>query len=233
MSSARLYSLVLVVFTLTTLPQLAGSQSLESEDSLQRYEAKFRSIPKTNDSRWQNVPIEEWEKTFQFLADSANSNLERLRTWNASYNLVKRVDLSSFAKTLKETSTITEDASRIPSYYIMKQRYAFYRDNEDDKSYISLARQGDLIFYNNQNKIVDYHYSDSQPIRINERSNLKAIVTPDRLLTYEYDRDLHRPETLQQLGYEEFGKYCVVLPPDRHIGKLGLIFDPQFFFMTD
>lgn len=219
---------ILLILTLKTFPELVIAQSLDSEYSLEHYETTFRQVPSMDDPRWQAVPVEEWEKTFHFLADAANSNLERLLTWNASYNFITGSDLTTIKK---RSSEIKNKASKIPSYYVMKQRYSFYRSNETNKSYISLVRQGDMSFYNDQYEKEKYENLSSRILIV---SNLKAIITPDRLLTYEYDHDSRRSETLQQLGYEEFGKNCVVqAPTSMKISPIGAIFDPKFFYYQD
>ena len=205
------------------------AQSLDEEHNLQQYESEFRLAP-DDDSRWQIVQIEDWEKTVRLLAGSANSNLERLSSWNASYNLVTGSDLTRLAKS---SSVANKYGYIFPSYVVSKQKYSFYRDNENDSSYISLVRQGDLSFFDSLYEKYDYdnqNSNESVPM-VSVKSNLKAIITPDRLLLYEYDHDSYRPEGLTKLGYEEFGKKCVVLPSNsREIGHSGTIFDPQFFF---
>ena len=222
----RVNLLKILVLTLVAIPKMVMSQSLDSEYNLERYESVFCPLPPIDDSRWQDVPVEEWEKTFQFLAESANSNLERLLTWNASYDVVRGSKMGRFPETTSRM--IKENEYNVPSYYAMKQRYEFFRDNENDKSYISLSRRGSLSFYNSQYNKKEY---DDIDFLIHIPSNLKAIITPDRLLTCDYDRDLPRPELLQQQGYGEFGKYCVVSSPDsRQIHLTGTIIDPQLFF---
>lgn len=222
---------ILLLFILTSgVCSDVRTQSLDSESSLGRYESTFSPLPDANDPRWQVVPIEEWEKTFHFLADSANSNLERLETWSATYNTVTGVDLNYMSRSIPMSRA---SSSSLPSYVVDRQLYSFYRDNGINKTYISLARQGALAFYNKQ-----YERMDSDRLRSEDplatiaiKSNLKAIITPDQLLMYEYDRDARRSDALQQVGYDEFGKFCVVLPPNSDkISPIGTIFDPQFFY---
>ena len=133
---------ILLLFILTSgVCSDVRTQSLDSESSLGRYESTFSLLPDANDPRWQVVPIEEWEKTFHFLADSANSNLERLETWSATYNTVTGVDLNYMSRSIPMSRA---SSSSLPSYVVDRQLYSFYRDNGINKTYISLARQGAL-----------------------------------------------------------------------------------------
>ena len=200
---------------------LFGSDLNDSDIDLHQYESRFRPVPDSDDPHWQVVPIEEWEQTFRFIADSANSNLERLTTWSASYKLITRSNWTSLSSSIQ--SALPQNTS-YPSYAIVEQILSFHQDNVKDQSYISLTRLGDIRFFNEKYESIDYSY----PVL---STNIRAIVNPGQLLMYEYDQNAMRPDALQQLGHEEFGKKCVVTTPDSgYVSPLGMIFDPRFFY---